>query len=1095
LPGLTKREIADKCSSFEVFVSGKRYYHEGAIIELSYDKIGNYYHAVVERGRTYVVNIFLDEHYRAAGEICNCPAFNSYEGCCEHIAAVLLSLAHKNRNVAKSWDDRLVEGLLEHYDRQGSISSADKSELALELTLIIRPFSSYLGGVSQRISLKVGQSRLYVVKDIGKFLMALCRDEEFIFGKNFIYDPQIHTFSCADRLVIDCLLEWLKIERHLIEQDQFSRGTLKGKEVELSDELTRQLLLSLRGNSFKLVIKPNNPRDPSVTYDNMSVTEVAAPLKFYVQNQPDGLSLHLENEEVLIPLTGEWDFFLLGDQLFYPGETAQSRILPLLMNLVGKKGGALHISDQYQEQFLSRLLPVLEETTDLETDPALASCLNRSPLEVNVYLDYENEAVHAGLEFVYGENILNPFASVDPRKHMQKSGDCIPVRDLDREQRVLQLFERAEFKVKGDRVYLDDEDGIWHFYKEILPELRQSATVFLSERFNRAGVRKNPRFRGKVGINWKLDLLELDLELEEVDREELPAIWQSLREKRKYHRLKDGSILSLEEGVEEGGLKQLECLANALDLEVKDFDKGTIRLPKQQAFQLAQLVETGELTGLEQNRDVDKLLHLVRCPEDADSPAPSCLANILREYQVTGFRWMKTLARCGFSGILADDMGLGKTLQAIALMVSEREENHGELPPDLVVAPASLIYNWVAEINKFAPQLRTAVAAGHPGERREIISGANSAEVVITSYPLLRRDGEIFSEKSFNLCFFDEAQYIKNPGSQTAWWARKISARHRFALTGTPLENSLVELWSIFQCIMPGYLQSQKKFINKYGGSVSEDPAVRKETAASLSAKVRPFILRREKGEVLSELPPKIEHRLISELTGDQKKIYQVYLEQLRGEALRTLDEESFEKNRIKILAGLTRLRQICCHPALFVDGYDGKSAKLLQLEELLRDLISSGHRVLLFSQFTGMLHLIKDMLSREGHHYAYLDGSVKSGDRLQLVEQFNEGSTPMFLISLRAGGTGLNLTGADVVVHYDLWWNPAVEEQAAGRAHRFGQKKVVQVIRLLAKDTIEEKIDELQQKKKELINRVIQPGEDFISTMNEEEIKEILEL
>ena len=409
-----------------------------------------------------------------------------------------------------------------------------------------------------------------------------------------------------------------------------------------------------------------------------------------------------------------------------------------------------------------------------------------------------------------------------------------------------------------------------------------------------------------------------------------------------------------------------------------------------------------------------------------------------------------------------------------------------------MVAPASLIYNWEAEIKKFAPQLQAAVIAGTKQERRELLA-TTDADILITSYPLLRRDSALYMPLSFSSCFLDEAQSIKNPASLTAQCARRIKAAHRFALTGTPIENSLTELWSIFQFLMPGYLQSHKKFLQRYGGAGEHTKP--EHGTATLAAKVRPFILRRLKNEVLTELPPKIEHRYLSDLTLDQKKIYLAYLERLRSEAAASLHDSGFNRSRIQILAGLMRLRQICCHPALFVDNYCGESAKLLQLRELLREAVDGGHRILLFSQFTGMLQLIRKMLDREGYRYFYLDGSTKTGARLQMVDAFNRGEREIFLISLKAGGTGLNLTGADIVIQYDLWWNPAVEEQAAGRAHRIGQKKVVQVFRLLARGTIEEKIYELQQKKKELIDRVIQPGETFLSAMDESDIREILEL
>ena len=705
-----------------------------------------------------------------------------------------------------------------------------------------------------------------------------------------------------------------------------------------------------------------------------------------------------------------------------------------------------------------------------------------------MYLDYEESAVAARLEFVYGEIKINPFSPVQGKKKGAAKKRLLLIRDVTAERQVMRFFEDAEFRVMGRAMYLDKDDKIWPFVYETIPELQQHASVYYSERFRQAG-RRAPRFTGKAGIDWKLDLLELELALEGVNPEELADIWQSLRIKRRYHRLRDGSVLPLEgEGIE-----QFSRLAGALELQPGDLKGQTVQLPRYQALYLDGLIHEYSIAPIRESGELATLIRRVRSPGAGDHVVPPPLQEVLRGYQVSGFRWLKSLAHCGFGGILADDMGLGKTVQAIAFILSERLENPA-LPPALVVAPASLIYNWEAEIGKFAPRLRTAVIAGTKKERRELLFRGGGADVVITSYPLLRRDIADYTPLQFSSCFLDEAQYIKNPGSLTAQCVRRIKAPQRFALTGTPMENSLIELWSIFQFIMPGYLQSQKKFIQKYGGAAA-DTGPPEKGALPLALKVRPFILRRLKGEVLTELPPKIEHRYLSDLTLDQKRLYLAYLERLRGEAAESLHNDGFNRSRIQILAGLMRLRQICCHPSLFVENYRGESAKLLQLQELLREAVDGGHRILLFSQFTGMLQLIKGTLDKGGYSYFYLDGTTKTGERLQMVNAFNSGEGDIFLISLKAGGTGLNLTGADIVIQYDLWWNPAVEEQAAGRAHRIGQKRVVQVIRMLARGTIEEKIFELQQKKKELIDRVIRPGETFLSSMDESDIREILEL
>jgi len=471
-------------------------------------------------------------------------------------------------------------------------------------------------------------------------------------------------------------------------------------------------------------------------------------------------------------------------------------------------------------------------------------------------------------------------------------------------------------------------------------------------------------------------------------------------------------------------------------------------------------------------------------------PVPDELGDCLREYQTTGFRWLKTLAVYGLGGILADDMGLGKTLEVIAFILSEKGPNQ---LPALVIAPTSLLFNWEAEVQKFAPSLKVVVMTGSVPERREKFAEFCGADIVVTSYPLIRRDIDLYRDIEFAYCFLDEAQHIKNPNTINAKSVQQIKARNYFALTGTPVENSLTELWSIFNFIMPGYLLTHSAFQKKYELPIAkgEDP----NSAVELSRHVRPFVLRRLKKDVLKELPDKIETRLMADMTKEQEKLYIAFLKQAQGEILNEINTAGFDKSRIKILAALTRLRQICCHPGLFIEDYKGESGKMQLLQEVLEDALASGHRILLFSQFTSMLALIREYLSGQDTSYFYLDGHTKAAKRQEMVQAFNKGENKVFLISLKAGGTGLNLTGADMVIHVDPWWNPAVEEQATDRAHRIGQKNVVQVFKMITKGTIEEKIFALQQKKKELIETVIRPGETFISKLTEEELKAVFDL
>jgi len=524
-----------------------------------------------------------------------------------------------------------------------------------------------------------------------------------------------------------------------------------------------------------------------------------------------------------------------------------------------------------------------------------------------------------------------------------------------------------------------------------------------------------------------------------------------------------------------------------LGLRTADIEKPIIELPKYRALYLDSLARETNDFHMERNSAFKKMVQDIREPQDIEYIVPDGIQGKLRDYQKTGFKWLKSLANYGLGGILADDMGLGKTLQVLAFVLSEKQ---ADPTPSLVIAPTSLIYNWQDEVVKFAPELKIAVISGPHRERMEQLKNAAEVDLIITSYGLIKRDIIAYQDKKFKYCFLDEAQHVKNPNTLSAKSVKKITARSYFALTGTPVENTLTELWSIFDFILPGYLRTHKHFINHY-----ETPIIKNGDQLAhqeLSRHINPFILRRMKKTVLKELPEKIESKMTNEMTAEQAKLYGAWVLTARTAFETEIKTQGFAKSQIKILALLTRLRQLCCHPALFIENYHGGSGKLEMLKEILKDALDGGHRILLFSQFTGMLNLIKEELTASQISYYYLDGSTKAEERIRLVHAFNSGKQNVFLISLKAGGTGLNLTGADMVIHYDPWWNPAVEDQATDRAYRIGQKNSVHVYKLITKNTIEEKIYTLQQKKKEMIDTLIHPGETFLTKMNENEIREL---
>ena len=454
----------------------------------------------------------------------------------------------------------------------------------------------------------------------------------------------------------------------------------------------------------------------------------------------------------------------------------------------------------------------------------------------------------------------------------------------------------------------------------------------------------------------------------------------------------------------------------------------------------------------------------------------------LRDYQRRGYEWMYTLDAMHMGGVLADDMGLGKTLQVIALLRATRRPDR----TSLIISPTSLTSNWLSEINRFAPELSATVVSGNAAQRGHLLRHVrdhSDVDVLITSYPLIRRDISHIGDYRFRFLILDEAQNIKNAGSVAAMTVKQLEADTRLALTGTPMENGVGELWSIFDFVLPGYLPGYHAFLRRYQeGGESED----------LRRRIRPFLTRRLKQDVLSELPDKIETRLTAGMAPEQRNVYQAAMERLRPRVQKLMDEKGLNRSRMEVLSAITELREICCHPSLVLEGYTGTSGKTELLMELLPEMIRTGRHILIFSQFTSMLKILRPRLEDQGWKIMYLDGQTPASERVEMTERFNRGEAQIFLISLRAGGSGLNLTGADVVIHYDPWWNPATEDQATDRAHRIGQEKKVDVIRLVMGDSIEEQVVELGARKKALFDQLITPGEAELSALSEQDIRSL---
>ena len=638
---------------------------------------------------------------------------------------------------------------------------------------------------------------------------------------------------------------------------------------------------------------------------------------------------------------------------------------------------------------------------------------------------------------------------------------------------------------------LPDEDKIYSFLLNDVNEYMQKFEVMVTDEFKSKQI-KQPKI-GNLGIKVENNLLTIDLTNLNIDISELKEIMAKYELKKKYHKLKDGTFINLEENQD---IEFIDKLVTGMDIEFKELENGPVKLPVNRSLYLNQLLKTINNTPITKNAEYKKIINgLEKDSDETDIEIPASLDSVLRYYQKTGYKWLKTLDNYEFGGILADDMGLGKTIQMLSIIAGYIDENKEEKRASIVICPSSLTLNWQNESQKFTNKLKTMVIRGNAQERKEQIKNIGKYDLIITSYDLLKRDIEFYKEikYAFRFAITDEAQYLKNSNTQNAKAVKEIVADTRYALTGTPIENSLAELWSIFDYIMPGYLFTYKKFKTEF-----EVPIVKEENQKAmkkLRMLIEPFILRRTKKEVLTELPEKTITVLNNQMKEEQEKIYLNYLAQAKQDIAETINVKGFERSHIQVLSALTRLRQICCHPSLFIKDYKEGSSKLEQCIEIIKDAIESGHKILLFSGYTSMFEIIEKELNKNGISYFKLTGATKVDERIRMVDEFNESKDiKVFLISLKAGGTGLNLTGADMVIHYDPWWNASAENQATDRAYRIGQKNNVQVYKLITKNSIEEKIYELQKKKSTLIDNVLDTRTSFISKLSKEDIMKLFE-
>lgn len=1100
---LTESAIKSVAAMTSSYTRGCQYYREGCVRQLYFDAQKNEFEAEVMGQELYAVSIQFDKNHELHDYECECPAYYNYDGACKHVIAVLKAIQHDwskyfflqkpvrtpeplrvRTPVPVPAPVRLTEETQEllAFFRNSTADAVDSGHKIQGKLIPLFAFSVTAGSKTSWLEFSIGAERTYVLRNIPQMLAALEDNQEIVYGKSFTLKPGEIVFDDKSEALLDIMQQAHAEEKQRAAWNYYSHSSNSPFANPRTFKLTNHNLLRffdvMGDQPFSALINNQN-------IGEISIRNGRPPVKLAVKEIVGGLSMSLDLAgNVLYGLDTEFRYIYHNKVIYKVDEVFSINIKPLLQCFARTGKTVIAIPTAAISDFVATVLPSLETIAEVAVAADVCNRFYKEPLEKHVYFDKFNDGMSARIELHYGDVTINPANSA--AKEIPGIKDKWLVRSAAEESQLLNLFQRHGFIWSADKLVQPDEEATYVFLQEALPEICDIAEVFYSDDFTRIKLRNTGKITAGVRLNSETDMLDFSLQYEGMSPQELIELLAAYKLKKRYHRLQDGAFVPLDSAE----FQTAAMLIDQLGLKATDIEKQVAELPKYRALYLDNLARETEDFPIERNSTFKKMVQDIREPQDIEYAVPDGIQGKLRDYQKTGFKWLKSLASYGLGGILADDMGLGKTLQVIAFVLSEKTD----IPlPSLVIVPTSLVYNWQDEVQKFAPGLKVTVISGQQSERQEQFLDIDQADLVVTSYSLIKRDIQLYENKQFKYCFLDEAQHVKNPNTLNAKSVKKIKAKSYFALTGTPIENSLTELWSIFDFLMPGYLRTHKTFTGKF-----EIPIVKngdQQALRELSRHIKPFILRRMKKAVLKELPPKIEGKLTSEMTGEQTRLYAAWLLKTRAEFESELQANGFEKSQIKILSLLTRLRQICCHPSLFIDNYRGGSGKLEMLQEIIKDAVSGGHRILLFSQFTGMLHLIKQELEAIDIPYHYLDGATKPEERIRLVHAFNSGEKDVFLISLKAGGTGLNLTGADMVIHYDPWWNPAVEDQATDRAYRIGQKNSVQVYKLIAKNTIEEKIYTLQQKKKEMIDTLIKPGENFLAKMSEAEIRKLFDI
>ena len=1075
----------------KVAAKGKSYYEQDKITI----KKATYISDEKFRVQTFVKGNYIYEPFicRDKGILrfaCNCPTFSEKKRVCKHIVATAFDMyvseekyidASKKDFTISIFDEEKLEKnryknqvkkeknhveLLEYYENLND--GLNDAEFNISVIPILKEVK-----VDELFAyFRIGSKKMYNIKDLNEFSLAIRNKSILEHGKDFAFKHDICNFSDDSKPLVKF------IYKKILEYENY--GELSKNELDIKKEYRK--FISLKYSALDEFFSINEGNVIGMEDDNKLINKIKLitddpVLNFKVTENDDGIYIEHDYEAYKVYYGSEYVYILLDNVLYRCSDEFKKDILPLIQEFRNVKDNVININKENAAILFETVIPVVSKSSTVNVDQNLKDKYKSENLGVKVFLDINaKKHIIAKIKYCYDKKEFNPF---DSTKGLDIS------RNKRQEERVKKLFDEYKFRIDADKylLYISDDNDIYQFFKTGLDKFMEKFEVLVTEKL------KNKTIIGSqsvnMGVRLENNLINIDISNVNFDEKELKEIFEKYKLKQKYYRLKDGSFINLDSSL----ISTLYNITTNLGVNYKDITKGNLKVPKYRAMYLDNLGKKNEDIIFNKDSSFSTLINDISNSDSREFEVPSLENASLRIYQKNGYSWLKTLDSYGFGGILADDMGLGKTIQVIALLENERIT---EKKTSIVICPSSLYINWENEIKKFAPKIKTLIINGNQQERQEKIEKATKYDVIITSYDLLKRDVLEYQKYNFRYIIADEAQYIKNNNTKNAQSLKELNGNIRFALTGTPIENSLSELWSIFDFIMPGYLYTYRNF-----KEVFENPIIKEnddDTMRRLQLMVAPFVLRRTKTEVLKELPEKTVTVMYNEMEEEQAKVYKNYLLTAKKEIRKELDEDS-EVSNMKILSLITRLRQIASHPSMFLEDYEYGSSKVNQCVELVKEAISSGHKMLIFSSFTSIFDILEKELEKNDIKYFKLTGQTKVDTRVSMVDEFNKSDdVPVFLVSLKAGGTGLNLIGADMVIHFDPWWNMSQENQATDRAYRIGQRNNVQVFKLITKGTIEEKIQELQDKKSKITDSVIKSGETFINKMSKEEILKLFE-